>query len=78
MTATVGLVRALLARGDAKDAAGWAKRATDANPKSAVAWLLLGDAFDRSGEQDKAREAWTRAHDIAPADPEVRHRMRRF
>jgi DNA-binding response OmpR family regulator/Flp pilus assembly protein TadD len=78
MSAAVGLVRALLARGDPKDAAAWARRATDAAPRNAVAWLLLGDALDRAGEQDKAREAWTRAHDIAPTDPEVRHRMRRF
>jgi CheY-like chemotaxis protein/predicted negative regulator of RcsB-dependent stress response len=75
--AVLGLVRALLARNQASEAVRWAARATQAAPRNPVAWLLLGDALDRTGEPDKARDAWTKASEIAPTDPEVRHRMRR-
>jgi Flp pilus assembly protein TadD len=56
-----GLVRVHLARKDGAEALRWATRLTAKQPKDGVSQLLLGDALALRGDEDGAREAWTRA-----------------
>jgi cytochrome c-type biogenesis protein CcmH len=59
------------------DAAGAYRRATQADPDSAVLWSSLGEALARASERDPlppaAREAFTRAHALDPKEPRARY-----
>jgi len=48
--------------------AAW-RAALASDPVRAASWLQLGLAAAREGDRATAREAWTRAQDLAPRDP---------
>jgi DNA-binding response OmpR family regulator/Flp pilus assembly protein TadD len=53
-----GLVRLLLLRGDAAQAAQWAERATKQHPDDRDMRGLYADALARAGDADRARTIW--------------------
>jgi len=55
------LVRVHLARRDGVEAIRWANRLIAAQPNNGVHQLLLGDAQKLRGDEEAAREAWTKA-----------------
>ena len=63
------LVRLLLLRRDAAQAAEWAERATKQHPDDADMRGLYADALARAGDADRARSIWLEMGHIEPADP---------
>ncbi|MFH1038853.1 MAG: tetratricopeptide repeat protein, partial [PVC group bacterium] len=45
-------------------------------PENAVAYLLLGDFYYRSGDRAGARRAWLTARELKPDDPEIEKRLK--
>jgi tetratricopeptide (TPR) repeat protein len=62
------LVRLLLLRRDAKQAADWAARATKQHPDNADMQGLYADALARAGDVDRARGMWLEAGRLEPSD----------
>ncbi len=62
------LVRLLLLRGDAAQAAGWAERATKQHPDNVEMQGLYADALARAGDVDRARSIWLETARLDPAD----------
>ncbi|HEX3595892.1 MAG TPA: tetratricopeptide repeat protein [Polyangiaceae bacterium] len=62
------LVRLLLLRRDAKQAADWAERATKQHPDDTDMQGLYADALARAGDADRARSIWLEMGRLDPAD----------
>lgn len=69
------LARAYLALNDYGKALAASEKAIYHNPASVTAHLLRGDSFRGQNNQTQAREAYGRALQLAPANPEVQQRL---
>ncbi len=56
-------------------AAGWFRRAADADPSDARSWFELGNSLDAIGDSDHAVESWSRAALADPWDSRARRRI---
>lgn len=72
--AAAGIARALLEQGHFKAAVHWGSRATQLDPKSALAFVTLGDAHSKNGDKSQASAAWKKAAELDPNDPAARAR----
>lgn len=75
--ASLGFGDALLWLDQTNAGLAWAERAASALPKSARAKLLLGDAYAKQGELDRARAAWREALRAEPRNKLAARRLRR-
>ncbi len=76
-TSFVYLGRFLQARGRNEEALPFLSKATEANPRSAEAWLLMGKARLELGRLDSALAALQKAVELAPNDKRPRYQLMR-
>ena len=65
-------------KGDTKKAIESLRKATAAKPGMAQAWLTLGKAYEKSGEQSQAKKAYVRYLSLQPNSPEAPAIRQRF
>ena len=67
-----------LSPGGTTDAVNYLQRATQVNPLSADLWMELADAFQTSGNLDRAEQAFEKAQATYPISAEVAWRYGTF